>query len=107
MRLLLDNTTLRADQFRDRFADSPYCEWDGAMETNYHFLMECDKFEDARARMEDSIYDAWENTRSSGNLSLTMEVIMGTCSVFNFSKELVEEIKRSFFQFLLDSNKKL
>ena len=100
MRLLLDNTTLRADQFRDRFADSPYCEWDDAMETYYHFLMECDKFEDARARMEDSIYDAWENTRSSGNLSLTMEVIMGTCSVFNFSKELVEEIKRSFFQFL-------
>ena len=73
----------------------------------YMFYAHIHKFEDAQARMEDSIYDAWERTRSFGNLSLTMEVIIGTCSVFNFLKELVEEIKRSFFQFLLDSNKKL
>ena len=86
IRLLLDDTNLRADQWRDKFVDSPYCQCDTEVETSYHYLMDCPLYEEIRNGMHNSILRLWDNTNCPGNLSITMETLIGTCDGKGYPK---------------------
>ena len=107
IRLLLDDTNLEADRFRDRFTDNPDCECDTALETSYHYLMECPLYDAMRVKMYHSILEAWQASRQTGNLSVTVELLLGSCSDFHLSKELFESIKLALFLYLHETNRKL
>ena len=100
VRLLLDDTNLKADRWRDGFTESPYCECDTEIETGYHFLMDCPLHDAKRARMHRTILRQWMHTNISGNLSLTMDVLLGSCDGRQFPKELLEVIKKSLFKYI-------
>ena len=106
-RLPLDDTNLEADRFRDRFSESPYCSCDTELETSYHFMMECPLYQEERSTMTNTIQELWERTRLSGNFSITMEVLIGSCYGFQYPKDLVEGIKEATFKFIADTKRKL
>ena len=58
----------------------PYCECDTKIETGYHFLMDCPLHDAKRARMHHTILRQWMHTNILGNLSLTMDVLLGILS---------------------------
>lgn len=55
IRLLLDDTNLKADQWRDKFVDNPYCQYNTEIETSYHYLMDCPLYDKIRNNMHHSI----------------------------------------------------
>ena len=78
----------------------PVYECDEDLETNYHFLMDCRQYNDALNIIIANIQKMWMDTKATGILNTTMELILGSCSVFNLDKELVKYIKIQLFQYL-------
>ena len=105
--VLLDDTTLNVDQYKMKLVDSPVCDCDEDLETNYHFLMECRQYNDARNIMVANIQKMWMDTKATGILNTTMELILGSCSVFNLDKELVKYIKVQLFQYLRSTGRNI
>ena len=105
IRLLLDDTALNDDQYRIHLVDSPSCPCNEAIETNYHFMMECELNQMERDIMISNIQMMWDDSRSAGTLSTTMEVLLGACIGFNFDQEMVYGIKDQVFQFIRSSGR--
>ena len=47
----------------------------------------------------------WDDSRSAGTLSTTMEVLLGACIGFNFDQIMVYGIKDQVFQFIRTSGR--
>ena len=82
-------------------------ECDEDLETNYHFLMDCRQYNDARNIMVANIQKMWMDNKATGILNTTMELILGSCSVFNLDKELVKYIKVQLFQYLRSTGRNI
>ena len=107
VRLLLDDTNLNADQHRIKIVDSAACDCGEDMETNYHFVMECVLYAPERNTMISNIHQIWEDSRSAGTLSTTMEVLLGSCHGFSLEKKVIIGIKDELFNFLRSTGKLL
>ena len=85
---------------RIKIVDSAACDCGEDMETNYHFVMECVLYAPERNTMISNIHQIWEDSRSAGTLSTTMEVLLGSCHGFSLEKKVIIGIKDELFNFL-------
>ena len=70
-------------------------------------MMDCPLYQEERTTMTNTIQDLWERKRLSGNFSITMEELIGSCYGFQYPKDLVEGIKEATFKFIDDTKQKL
>jgi len=106
-RLLLHDTMLNDDSHRTGTSDSPVCECGVERESADHFLLHCNRYEQARNVMIQTVKDIWFLSQPKRTLNISEHLLLAPCWNNCFTQKYDGFIKDALFQFLADVNRKL
>jgi len=69
-RMLLNDTLLNEDSFRNGLRESPVCDCDEERETVSHFLLRCPHYGEIRNKLQNVVDDIWTSAKRKGHLQL-------------------------------------
>ena len=68
-------------------------------------MMECELYQIRIETTISNMQKMWDDSRSAGPLSTSMEVLLVACIVLNFDREMVYGIKDQVFQYIRSSGR--
>jgi len=104
-RLLLHDTMLMADAHRTGLSDTPVCECGDDIESAEHFLLYCNRYQEARKELRDTVSDILETAKHGRHLSVSDTLLLSPLD--NLTRKQDAEIKAELFRFITDTNRKL
>jgi len=106
-RMLLNDTLLNEDSFRNGLRESPVCDCDEERETVSHFLLRCPYYEDIRTKLQNVVDDIWTSAKRKGHLQLSDSLLLAPTQTDSITKRMDKDIKSAFFQFIRSANRKI
>ena len=105
-RLLLHDTMLRDDSHRTGTSDTPVCACGLERESATHFLLYCNRFQEARNRLRDTVTEISDLSGRRKQLCLSEALLLAPKSDTVTSKKQ-KFIKEALFQFISETVIKL
>ena len=105
-RLLLHDTMLRDDSHRTGTSDTPVCACGLERETAEHYLLYCNRFEEARNRLKDALLDISDLSGRRKQLCLSEALLLAPKSDVVTRKE-EKFIKEALFEFISETGVKI
>jgi len=106
-RMLLNDTLLNEDSFRNGLRESPVCDCDEERESVSHFLLRCPHYEDIRNKLQNVVDDIWTSAKRKGHLQLSDSLLLAPTQTDCITKRMDKDIKFAFFQFIRSANRKI
>ena len=106
-RMLLNNTLLNEDSFRNGLRESPVCNCDEERETVSHFLLRCPHYDEIRNKLQNVVDDIWTAAKHKGHLQLSDNLLLAPAQSDCITKRMDRDIKFAFFQFIRSANRKI
>ena len=97
---------LRDDSYRTGTSDTPVCECGLDRESAEHFLLRCNRFQEARNRLTDTIREMSDSSARKKVLCLSEALLLAPKCDDVTSKE-AKFIKEALFQYISDTQVKL
>jgi len=103
-RLLLDDTALKAHQYRMGLVQSGVCECGQGIDDEYQYFFTCPKYNGIRDELLESVKEIF-SSKCEGNVSLrlTTSLLLAPGSQDGISKGHSREISSAIFDFILKS----
>jgi len=105
--MLLNDTLLNEDSFRNSLRESPVCDCDEERETVSHFLLRCLHYDEIRNKLQNVVYDIWASAKCNGHLQLSDSLLLAPAQSDCITKRIDRDIKFAFFQFIRSANRKI
>ena len=105
-RLLLDDTALKAHQYRMGLVQSGVCECGQGIDDEYQYFFTCPKYNGIRDELLESVKEIF-SSKCEGNesLQLTTSLLLAQRSQDGISKRHCREILSATFDFILKSGR--
>ena len=95
-RMLLNDTLLNVDSFRNGFRESPVCDCNKERETVSHFLLRCLHYEEIRNKLQNVVDDIWTSAKRKDHMHLSDNLLAPTQNDY-VTKRMDRDIKLAFF----------
>jgi len=106
-RMLLNNTMLNEDSYRTQTNDTPVCDCGMDYESAEHFLLECQLHSKYRKVMYENINEVLQLRKESLHVNISLGLLLGYQWEDGVSKSQDSKIKKSVFQFIASTGRKL
>jgi len=105
--MLLNNTMLNEDSYRTQINESPVCDCGMDYESVEHFLLECRLYSEYKNVMYADINEVLQLRKESSHVKISIGLLLGHQWEDGVSKSQDRNIKKSVFQFIANTRRKL
>ena len=98
---------LNEDGFRTQIGDSPVCDCGRDYESVEHFLLDCKLYSEYRTVMFEDIREVLQSRKDSRHVKISVGLLLGQSWEIYVTKSQNIKTKKSVFQFIAESKRKL
>jgi len=107
VRLLLNDTALKAHRYKTGLVESGVCECSHGIEDSHHFFSECPVYESSRHILESELQLRWEESCNDGNTVISLQSVLAPYNDNRLSYSPCERILAATFNYIRSSGHQL
>jgi len=107
IRLLLDDSMLKAHQHRIGLEASNSCDCGLGIDDIEHFLLQCTLYDDLRDVLKHNVTNVWERCESRGSLKLSVQLLLFPFATDQLTYVECCDILSATFNFIRNSQRQL
>ena len=107
VRLLLDDSLLKAHQFRIGVESTCVCERGQRIDDTNHFLLQCTMYESLRRELKVEVQNVWEDSRKNDRLNFSVPLLLAPFSDNLLSVQDCNRILLATFRYIKKSQREL
>jgi len=96
-RMLLNDTLLNEDRFKNGLRESPMSDCNKERETVSHFLLRCPHYEEIMNKLQNVVDNIWTSAKRKGHLQLSDNLLLAPTQTDCTTKRMDRDIKFAFF----------